>query len=269
MKAIDKLQSANNQGKFICVGLDSDINKIPSILHKEESPLLSFNKRIIDATADHAAAFKINFAFYEKEGVKGFEILEETINYIPKDVLIIGDAKRGDIGNTSKMYSDAIFNKFNCDASTLHPYMGSDSIAPFLDDPDKLNFILALTSNPGAEDFEKLKLQNGKYLFQAVIEKVKEWNKKGNCGIVFGATKKEELREFFDDFENLPVLLPGVGTQGGSLEDVVNIFLEKGRKDYLVNISRAIIYKDNSDEFAFFAKEELVNLNRTVQKLMK
>jgi orotidine-5'-phosphate decarboxylase len=262
LSASEKLQIKNKEGKFICIGLDTDINKLPEHLLSDKNPVLTFNKSIIEATSDNAAAYKLNFAFYEKDGIEGFRNLKETISFIPEDCLIIGDAKRGDIGNTSQMYADALFEYFGCDASTLHPYMGKDSIQPFLIKKDKLNFILALTSNPGADDFEKLQLWDGSFLFQKVISKVKEWNEEKNCGIVFGATRLSDLKENINSFDDLPVLLPGVGAQGGSFEDVVKCFNEAGRKNYLVNISRGIIYLDHGKDFALKAGEELQRLNR-------
>ncbi|HEY6907355.1 MAG TPA: orotidine-5'-phosphate decarboxylase, partial [Ignavibacteriaceae bacterium] len=158
MKAINKLNSKNSEGRFICVGLDTDIQKLPPHLRNSNDPVYEFNRLIIEKTARNAAAYKLNFAFYEHSGPHGFVLLKRTIDLIPDDILIIGDAKRGDIGNTSKMYADSIFNYFGCDASTVNPYMGEDSVMPFLQFEDKLNFVLALTSNPGAENFEKLRL---------------------------------------------------------------------------------------------------------------
>ena len=268
MTAQEKLIARNNERKFICVGLDSDINKIPAHLLSSENPILEFNKAIIGNTSEYAAAYKLNFAFYEKEGAKGFENILKTISFIPKNILIIADAKRGDIGNTSQMYADAVYDHFNFDALTIHPYMGRDSVIPFLARQDKLNLVLALTSNPGAADFEKLQLNDGTYLFQKVIAKVKEWNMNGNCGIVFGATKSSELYENMDLISNLPVLLPGVGAQGGSLEDVVNAFKSKNRKNYLINSSRGIIYKDNTASYAIEAKKEILKLNEKIENIL-
>jgi len=268
MKALEKLRNKNKEGKFICVGLDSDIDKIPSHLKKMADPIFEFNKSIIESTVNHAAAFKLNFAFYERNGYEGLLTLEKTISLIPKDILIIADAKRGDIGNTSAMYAKAVFDKLSFDSITVNPYLGEDSILPFLTNTDKLVFILALTSNPSAEDFEKLKLQNGKFLFQQVIEKVKSWNKNNNCGIVFGATKAKELEDNIQDFDLLPVLLPGVGAQGGSLEDVVSIFKKYKRNDYVINVSRGIIYKSNTADFYKSAEIEIKDLNNKVEKLL-
>lgn len=268
MTASQKLKIKNNEGKFICVGLDSDLKKIPEILRNKENPIYEFNRQIIDATSRHAAAFKINFAFYESMGLKGIETLKETIAYIPEDILIIADAKRGDIGNTSEKYAESVFNYFNCDSITVNPYMGSDSVEPFLNYDDKLIFILALTSNPGAVDFEKLKTTNGTFIYEEVIKKVKQWNSRGNCGIVFGATNSEELKSSIVSFGDLPVLLPGVGAQGGSLAGVVNSFKGAGRKNYLINVSRGIIYKDPGEKFAETASTEIINLNTEINLLL-
>lgn len=269
MNAFEKLTYQNSKSKFICVGLDPDLQKIPKHLLFAEDPIYEFNKVIIEETAELAAAYKLNFAFYENDGINGFETLLKTIKLIPSDVLIIGDAKRGDIGNTSKMYAHSIFDYFKCDAVTLHPYMGNDSINPFLEYQDKLNFILALTSNPGAEDFEKLKLEDGSFLYQKIIKTVRNWNKRNNCGIVFGATKLEELKENISSFGELPVLLPGVGVQGGSLVDVVNCFINAGKNNFLINSSRGIIYKDNSAKFGEAARQELISLNSKINGLLK
>ena len=268
MKAVQKLKLKNDQGKFICVGLDTDLEKIPYHLHSLENPILEFNKKIIDATSEYAAAYKINFAFYEKLGSKGFDILLQTKEFIPKDILAIADAKRGDIGNTSKHYADSVFNYFRFDSITINPYMGEDSINPFLEYEDKLIFILALTSNPGAEDFEKLQLKDGSYVFQRVIAKVNTWNKKNNCGLVFGGTKLQELKENINSFGGMPVLLPGVGAQGGSLEDVMDLFIKYNKHNLLINISRGIIYKDSSPDFAVAAKYEIQTMNDKVNKLL-
>ncbi len=268
ISASEKLKRKNKELKYICIGLDTDINKIPQHLRNSENPILEFNRALIEETLNYAAAYKLNFAFYEKFGEKGFDILKQTITYIPSDILIIGDAKRGDIGNTSRMYAESVFDFFNCDSITINPYMGEDSVLPFLEREDKLNFILTLTSNPGANDFEKLKLDNNQFLFQKVIEKVKSWNKKKNCGIVFGATKIEELKDNIYSFDDLPVLLPGVGAQGGSLENVVAVFKENNKFDFIINISRAIIYKGGDKNFAKTAKNEVINLNNSVKSIL-
>ena len=267
MNAINKLESKIKDNKFICVGLDTDINKIPKHLLNYTDPVFEFNKIIIDNTIEHASSYKLNFAFYESLGTEGFNSLKKTVDYIGNDVLLIGDAKRGDIGNTSTMYAEAVFNHLNFDAVTVHPYMGSDSVKPFLANPDKLVFILALTSNPGAADFEKMKLENGKYLYQQVIETVKTWNTAGNCGIVFGATQLEELKQNIDSFENLPVLLPGVGAQGGSFEDVCTTFKSIGKNRFMVNISRGLIYLSGGEDFGELANKEIIRFNNTAKEI--
>ena len=269
MNAYEKLSRKNLDGKFICVGLDTDVNKIPAHLKSSDNALYEFNRLIIEKTAETAAAYKLNFAFYESTGARGFEVLKKTIDIIPDNVLIIADAKRGDIGNTAKMYANSIFNYFDCDAVTINPYMGDDSVQPFLEFINRLNFVLTLTSNPGSESFEKLKLENGNFLYQQVISKVNEWNKNKNCGIVFGATQINELKNNIDLIGNLPVLLPGVGVQGGSLQDVAGLFNKSGRLDFIINVSRGIIYKSDQRDFSEAAAEELNTLNTKVKKELK
>lgn len=262
MNSQEKILNKNNEGKFICVGLDTDINKIPKFLQGDSNGIFKFNKSIIEATKEYAASYKINFAFYEQAGSKGITELERTVELIPQDILSIADAKRGDIGNTSEMYAKSVYEHFNFDAVTLHPYMGKDSLQPFLDFTDKMNFVLVLTSNPGANDFEKLELKDGKFLYQNILQSVSNWNEKNNCGIVFGATKLDELKANIKNFGNLSVLLPGVGAQGGSLEEVSKAFNEIQRKNYLVNVSRGIIYKSSGEDFAEAARNEIISLNK-------
>jgi orotidine-5'-phosphate decarboxylase len=269
MRSIDKLKNKNREGKFICVGLDSDISKIPPHLKSAPNPILKFNQAIINSTKSAAAAYKINFAFYEKDGDRGLGILAETLESIPNNILIIADAKRGDIGNTSLMYAKSIFDHYNFDSVTLNPLMGKDSLEPFLNYKDKLNFILTLTSNKSAADFEKLKLESGKYLYQYIIEKVVDWNSNNNCGLVFGATNSNELVENINSFGSLPVLLPGVGAQGGSLEDVIAAFETAGRNNFLINVSRGIIYSSGEEDFAEKAAEELLNYNKKIDSILK
>ena len=262
MTSQEKIIAKNNEGKFICVGLDTDVSKIPSYLQNDIDGVFKFNQSIIEATKEYAAAYKINFAFYEQAGSEGINELERTVELIPTDILSIADAKRGDIGNTSEMYAKSIYEHFGFDAVTLHPYMGKDSLQPFLDYSDKMNYVLVLTSNPGANDFEKLKLADGRFVYQKVLETVIDWNEKNNCGIVFGATKIDELRFNLKDFCKLSVLLPGVGAQGGSLEDVSTSFRDSHRKNFLVNVSRGIIYKSSNSDFAEAARGEIILMNK-------
>jgi orotidine-5'-phosphate decarboxylase len=269
MRAVDKFLNKNREGKFICVGLDSDIDKIPAHLKSSSNPILDFNQAIINSTKNDAAAYKINFAFYEKDGEKGLRVLADTLDSIPKEVLTIADAKRGDIGNTSSMYAKSVFDHYKFDAVTLNPLMGKDSLEPFLSYKDKLNFILALTSNKGAADFEKLKLDNGKFLYQYIVDKVVEWNSNNNCGLVFGATNSGELNDNINSFGALPVLLPGVGAQGGTVADVIAAFESSGRRNFLINVSRGIIYSSGEEDFAEKAHEELLNYNNQISSILK
>ncbi|MGB5287414.1 MAG: orotidine-5'-phosphate decarboxylase [Ignavibacteriaceae bacterium] len=266
MKAIQKLYSANSSGKYICVGLDTDPGKLPHNITTLKNPVVEFNKKIIEVTKSSAAAYKLNLAFYESEGITGLKNLEETLSFIPPEILIIADGKRGDIGNTSSLYAKSIYEHFNFDSATLNPYMGQDSLQPFLSYSDKLNFILALTSNPGSADFQKQQMNNGNYLYQYVIEKVHNWNKSYNCGIVFGATNVNELKENINIIRNLPLLIPGVGAQGGSLEDVTGVLFSKNRSAFLIIVSRGIIQKSTGDDFAEAAKNELAFLNQVISK---
>lgn len=267
MKASEKLLQKNDELKFVCVGLDTDLKKIPAHLFTESEPILEFNKSIIEATKDFAAAYKINFAFYEALGNKGIELIEKTLELIPDDVLTIADAKRGDIGNTSEMYAKSVFEYFGFDSITLNPYMGKDSIQPFLNFKDKLNFILALTSNQGSIDFEKQVLIDGTFLYQKVISSVTKWNEDKNCGIVFGATNLEELKSNISSFGDLSILLPGVGAQGGSFEDVLKVFQNQDRKNFIVNVSRAIIYLSSDKEFSQLAGKEIQRLNEIAKTI--
>ncbi len=268
MTAQQKLQNKILKNLHICVGLDTDINKIPKHLLTSENPILKFNEIIIENTFGLAAAYKINFAFYEKDGAKGFENIIETIKLIPEDTLIIADAKRGDIGNTAKMYAESVFNYFRCDSVTVNPYMGIDSVRPFLEFKDKITFVLGLTSNPSAEDFELKKLNSGKYLYQEIIQKINEWNTESNCGVVFGATKFNNLSENLNLLKDLFTLLPGVGTQGGKLEDIVKLFGENNYNNYLINISRALIYADDSKNFGIATHRKLVEYNKIVSNIL-
>ncbi len=268
MTAQNKLSNKNKDRKFICVGLDTDLENIPKHILKSGNPVLEFNKQIIENTAEYAAAYKLNFAFYEKDGEKGMQNLFQTVKLIPEDILIIADAKRGDIGNTAKMYAKEIFDFLKFDSVTLNPYMGKDSLDPFLSYYDKLNFILALTSNQGASDFEKLKCEDGSFLFQKVIDKVSTWNQANNCGLVFGATQLDELKDNLVRTDQLPLLIPGVGAQGGSFIDIVRLLKTVPEKNYIVNVSRGIIYKSKEIDFAEAAKSEIIKYNNTASEVL-
>ncbi|UCS95159.1 orotidine-5'-phosphate decarboxylase [Echinicola marina] len=238
------------QGKssFLCVGLDTDLAKIPSHLLKEKDPIFEFNKQIIDHTADYAVAYKPNIAFYEALGPKGWESLQRTLEYIPKDIFTISDAKRGDIGNTSKLYAKAFFEQMNFDAVTVAPYMGKDSVSPFLEFGGKWVILLALTSNEGSKDFQVLETEGGKPLFQQVLEKSQEWGSDENLMYVVGATRGEKIAEVRKYAPDHFFLVPGVGAQGGSLQEVAQYGMNK-ECGLLVNSSRGIIYASGGEDF--------------------
>jgi orotidine-5'-phosphate decarboxylase len=270
LSAKEKLNNKNQEFKFVCVGLDVDLEKIPSYLGRDINSIFQFNKKIVEATKDFVAGYKINFAFYEIYGSKGLDLVEKTLSEIPDDVLIIADVKRGDILNTSKMYAKSVYEYFNFDSSTINPYMGIDSVEPFLDYKSKLNFILTLTSNPSSSDFEKLELKSGKKLYQFVIEKILYWNDKfKNCGIVFGATNIEELNDVLVSINDIPLLIPGVGLQGGNFDDVIKILYSNNKSNFLINLSRSILYADSSEKFFEVAKEEVLRLNKKALNLIK
>ncbi len=252
MNARQLYNQIREKQSYLCVGLDTDIDKIPRFLADMEYPLFEFNKRIIKATAELAVAYKPNMAFYESLGAAGQMSLEMTVNYIRThypEIFIIADAKRGDIGNTSKMYASAFFRNFDFDAVTVAPYMGMDSVTPFLGYHEKWVILLALTSNEGAEDFQFQKM-DGKheYLFERVIRTSSKWGNTDNMMYVVGATKAEWLKRIRKIIPDHFLLIPGVGAQGGSLEEVSKAGLNS-QCGLLVNASRSIIYADITDKF--------------------
>jgi orotidine-5'-phosphate decarboxylase len=244
---------------FLCVGLDTDITKIPKHLLDFSDPIFEFNKRIIDATKDYCVAYKPNIAFYEAAGVKGWESLQKTLEYIPKECFTIADAKRGDIGNTSSLYARAFFDKessgLDFDSVTVAPYMGADSVLPFLEFKNKWVILLALTSNKGSEDFQFSELNEGGRLFEKILETSKKWGNDQNLMYVVGATQAESLTEIRKIIPDSFLLIPGVGAQGGSLAEVCKYGLNKDC-GLLVNSSRAIIYASSGEDFAERAAEE-------------
>ncbi|MDR3132734.1 MAG: orotidine-5'-phosphate decarboxylase [Prevotellaceae bacterium] len=251
---------------FLCVGLDSDIKKLPEHLLSAPNPLFSFNRAIIDATAAYAVAYKPNVAFYEALGASGWAQLEQTVQYIRQhypELFIIADAKRGDVGNTSRLYAEAFFSTMNVDAVTLSPYMGRDAVQPFLDYSGKWAVLLALTSNPSSTDFETLPLAGGQKLYETVLEKSAGWGTVDNTMYVVGATQAAMLAGIRKIIPHHFLLVPGVGAQGGSLQEVVKY----GRNEQvglLVNSSREIIFADNGHHFAQAAAEKA----REIQKIM-
>ena len=258
------LSSVNRSGSIVSVGLDTDITKIPKFLLKEKDPVFEFNKMIIDETYKTAAAYKLNLGFYESSGSAGFESALKTVEYIPDEVVKIGDGKRGDIGNSSKMYAKAIFEYLKFDAVTVSPYMGKDSVDPFSEYGDKGVFVLCITSNPGAGDFQKIIDKEGVPLYLRVLEKVNQWSTNGNLGVVAGATKPEELIEIKKRANGMPILIPGIGKQGGDLQAVLKKAAEK--EILLINSSRGIIYASDGSDFHTAAKEKLVALNSEIEQ---
>lgn len=252
------IQQIRTKKSYLCVGLDSDITKIPRHLLQHEDPVFEFNKAIIDATQDVCVSYKINTAFYEANGLQGWQSMEKTLNYIPKDIFTIADAKRGDIGNTSTQYAKAFFNAMHFDSITVAPYMGKDSVKPFLDFENKWTIVLGLTSNEGAYDFQYLKNENQE-LFKYVIQKVASWGTDENLMFVIGATKTAQLKEVRELIPNHFLLVPGVGAQGGSLEEVSKIGMNAD-VGLLVNASRQIIFASNGEDFAEKARAEAMKL---------
>lgn len=253
---------------FLCIGLDTDITKIPQHLLKEEDPIFAFNKEIIDATHDLAVAYKPNTAFYEAHGVKGWISLEKTINYINEkypEIFTIADAKRGDIGNTSKMYAKAFFEDLKFDSVTVAPYMGSDSVKPFLEFENKWVILLGLTSNQGAFDFQFIKDADGKELNQHVMEKASEWANEEQLMFVVGATKADFLSEIRKIIPNHFLLVPGVGAQGGKLSDVVKFGKNKDI-GLLINSSRGIIYANNTTKYARVARSKALEIQQEMEQ---
>lgn len=263
-------QNIKSKKSFLCVGLDTDIKKIPEFLLEKSDPIFEFNKAIIDATADLCVAYKPNLAFYESMGIKGLEALIKTVNYIRDnypDQFIIADAKRGDIGNTSKMYARAFFEEMDFDAVTVAPYMGEDSVVPFLGYDNKWVILLALTSNKGAYDFQFTE-ENGEKLFEKVLKTSQNWGTDENMMYVAGATKAEMLSDIRKIIPNHFLLVPGVGAQGGSLHEVAKYGLTN-ECGLLVNSSRQIIYASQEKDFAERAKEEAKKVQQEMEEILK
>ncbi len=260
---------------YLCVGLDTDILKVPKHLLAEEDPIFAFNKAIIDKTLEHCVAYKINTAFYEAQGIKGWIALEKTVNYIPHTHFKIADAKRGDIGNTSNQYAKAFFETLPFDSVTVAPYMGEDSIQPFLQYPGKWAIVLGLTSNKGAADFEMLSLISSHneshlrppYLYERVLETVMKWGNPENLMFVVGATQAEEFTNIRSIIPDHFLLVPGVGAQGGSLKEISEKAMNKDC-GLLINASRSIIYASSGADFAEKAAEEAKAIHEEMKEYL-
>ncbi len=259
MKFIEKLEQAiQRNSSLVCVGLDPDPELMPKGIGTFE-----FNKAIIDATADLVGAYKLNFAFYEALGAEGVDVLKRSVKHIPSHILVIGDAKRGDIGNTAKAYAKTIFNNFNFDATTVNPYLGFDSIEPFIQYTDKGVFILCRTSNAGAADFQSLLCaaeSGSRPLFEIVALKASQWNKHGNIGLVVGATYPDELKSIRQSYPDMPLLIPGIGAQGGDLALTVRNGVDRRGVRTIINSSRQIIYASRDKDFAQAARRAATDL---------
>ena len=256
---------------FLCVGLDSEFEKIPSHLKNMDDPVYEFNKAIVDATAPYTISYKPNLAFYESRGLKGWHSLEKTVNYIKEkypEIFVIADAKRGDIGNTSKMYAQAFFQNMPFDAVTVAPYMGEDSVSPFLSYPGKFVILLALTSNKGANDFQFIENPEREKLFEKVLQTSQNWAGAEQMMYVVGATQAEMLTDVRKFVPNHFLLVPGVGAQGGSLSEVAK-FGMNSKCGLIVNSSRAIIFADNTEMFAERAGQEAQKVQEEMFSLLR
>jgi orotidine-5'-phosphate decarboxylase len=272
MNASQLFKKIREKQSYLCIGLDTDYEKIPKILLDNDYPVFEFNKRIIKATADLAVAYKPNLAFYESLGAAGQMSLEMTVNYIRThfpEIFIIADAKRGDIGNTSKMYASAFFRNFDFDAITVAPYMGIDSVKPFLEYHDKWVILLALTSNEGAGDFQLQKLAGkNEYLFEKVLKTSSRWGNTDNMMYVIGATKAEWLKKVRKIVPDHFLLIPGVGAQGGNLEEVSEAGMNS-QCGLLVNASRSIIYADITSKFEEAAREAALEIQKKMAGFLR
>lgn len=271
MNYLQIVEQIAQKRSFLCVGLDTDYKKLPDCLKNAPEALSVFNKAVIDATAPYTVAYKLNVAFYESEGTAGWNALAETIDYLRAsypEILVIADAKRGDIGNTSEMYARAMFDNLNADAVTVAPYMGEDSIAPFLKHKDKWTIILGLTSNPGSRDFQFQILPDGRPLYQHVLETAAAWGNKENTMFVVGATQAPMLQDIREIVPEHFLLVPGVGAQGGSLEDVA-LYGMNENCGLLVNSSRGIIYASHDQDFAEAAGQKAAELQQRMAELLE
>lgn len=253
MNRFELVSIIRKKKSVLCVGLDTDLDKIPKHLLNEEDPAFAFNKAIIDATKDYTVAYKINTAFYEAQGIQGWTTMQKTLEYIPKDIFTIADAKRGDIGNTSEQYAKTFFYTYPFDSVTVAPYMGADSVKPFLNFPDKWAIVLGLTSNAGSADFQ-LQQCGDELLYEKVLKTVATWGSSENIMFVIGATRKEQLKHVRNLLPDHFFLIPGVGAQGGDVPTVCQNALNSDG-GILINVSRAVIYAGRGDDFALKATE--------------
>lgn len=265
-------EQIRSKQSFLCVGLDADMAKLPAHLRESQDAIFEFNKAIIDATHHVTVAYKPNTAFYEAHGIQGWHALSETVNYIKSvypEIMVIADAKRGDIDNTAKMYAKAFFENMNCDAITLSPYMGRDSVEPYLDYPDRWAILLGITSNSGYADLQTIESkESGLRLFEEVLRRSSQWGSASNMMYVVGATRPDYLEAVRRIVPEHFLLVPGVGAQGGSLDDVARLGMNK-QCGLLVNSSRGIIYADSGERFAEAARRSAEELQQQMQQMLK
>jgi orotidine-5'-phosphate decarboxylase len=253
------------QASLLCIGLDADLALLPRHLGRSSHAVLEFNRRIIDATADLVCAYKLNLAFYELLGAEGWRVMERTLAHIPNGIITIGDGKRGDIGNSSERYARALFDELGFDAVTVSPYMGYDSVEPFLRRRDRGVFLLALTSNPGSADFQRLKV-SGIPVYELVVRSAVRWNTRKNIGLVVGGTHPHELKRIRNLAPDVPMLIPGIGKQGGDLPSAVRDGCTAHGDRAIINASRSVLYASRGREFAHAARREALKLRDEMER---
>jgi orotidine-5'-phosphate decarboxylase len=269
MNSTGLFEQIKKKGSYLCVGLDTDPEKIPQHLHRYPDPVFEFNKQIIDATHKYCVAYKPNIAFYEALGPKGWESLQKTLEYIPKDIFTIADAKRGDIGNTSSLYAKAFFQQMNFDSITVAPYMGEDSVKPFLNFKDKWVILLGHTSNPGSSDFQLIESKvTGRKLYEEVLVTGQKWGSPDQLMFVVGATQAEKMEGIRTLAPDYFFLVPGLGAQGGDLEMVSRYGMNR-KCGLLVNSARAIIYASSSEDFAQVAQKESIKVQEEMERYLQ
>lgn len=269
MTFINKLRRVQRKNKsLLCIGLDTDLAKLPRHLGTSKSAVVRFNQSIIEATGDLVCAYKLNLAFYEALGDKGWSALRETLAAIPGTIITIGDGKRGDIGNTAEQYAHALYDDLHFDAATVNPYMGYDSVEPFIRSDEHCAFVLALTSNEGSNDFQRL-IFRGRPLYERVVQASLKWNTKNNIGLVVGATHPEELEPIRALSPSMPILIPGIGKQGGDLEAAVRFGCDTEGDLAIINASRSILFASSGKDFAAAARNEALQLRSQIQNYRK
>lgn len=266
MNFTDRLRSVQRErNSLVCIGLDTDRARLPASLGTHADQVYEFNRRIIDATHDLVCAYKVNMAFYEVAGERGWRAVHQTLAAIPKGIVTIGDAKRGDIGNSSAMYAKTLAQDFGFMASTVNPYMGFDSVEPFLASSERGAFILAVTSNPGAKDFQYARVA-GRPLYERVIKKAKTWNANRNIGLVVGATRPKEMQRIRRMVPDMPILIPGIGAQGGDLKAAVRYGCDRHGELAVINASRSVIFASAGDDFAEAARAAALKLRNDINQ---